>query len=130
MTTPAVTIGADREVAEAARDDDGAPHQAAPGLWTPGGALVGIVTRADLVKAFARSDEEIACEIREDVVRHALWIDDTKLELGVARGEATLSGRLDRRSDAELDSPGGTRARGGRRAGRCSPGTGTTGRRW
>ncbi len=33
------------------------------------GKLIGIVTRADLVRAFVRSDEEIGREIREDVIR-------------------------------------------------------------
>lgn len=104
MTTPAVAIGADREVAEAARLMTEHRIKRLP-VVDSGGVLVGIVTRADLVKAFARSDEEIEREIREDVVRRALWMDDTKLELGVAGGEVTLSGQLDRRSDAELLPP-------------------------
>ena len=39
------------------------------------GLLIGIVTRADLVRAFVRSDEDVAREIREDVIRRTLWIE-------------------------------------------------------
>jgi CBS domain-containing protein len=35
--------------------------------------LVGIVTRADLVSAFSRPDEEIALDIRDDVLLGAFW---------------------------------------------------------
>jgi CBS domain-containing protein len=101
MTSPAVTIGAERRVAEAARMMTEQRIKRLP-VVDAGGALVGIVTRADLVKAFARPDETIEREIRDDVLRSMLWIDDDKLELGVERGEVTLSGRLERRSDAEL----------------------------
>ena len=67
------------------------------------GKLVGIITRADLVRAFARTDSEIEREIREDIVRRRLWVDyDKNLEIRVHRGEVTLSGKLERRTDAEL----------------------------
>ena len=42
------------------------------------GTLVGIVTRSDLVRAFARTDAEIEREIREEIVTRTLWIDDKK----------------------------------------------------
>jgi CBS domain-containing protein len=66
------------------------------------GRLAGIVTRSDLVRAFARGDGEVEREIRDDVIRRTLLIDDTNLNVIVARGEVTLSGELERRSDAEL----------------------------
>jgi len=104
MTSPAITIGAESHVSEAAR------------LMTENGIkrlpvvdadhkLVGIVTRSDLVRAFARPDEEIGREIREDVVQRALWIEDGALDVRVERGEVTLSGEVERRSDAELLPP-------------------------
>ena len=64
--------------------------------------LVGIITRADLVRAFTRSDEDIAREIREDVFHRTMWIDTGKVEAVVQRGRAVLTGTLNTRSDVEL----------------------------
>jgi CBS domain-containing protein len=64
--------------------------------------LIGIVTRADLVRAFLRGDEDIAREIQEDVLEHTLWIPSNLVGVEVANGEVTLTGELERRSDAEL----------------------------
>jgi osmotically-inducible protein OsmY len=67
------------------------------------GRLVGIVTRADLVRAFARSDEEIAGEIRKQVaLQEGLWLDEGNVEVQVAAGETTLTGSVRRRTDAEV----------------------------
>ena len=54
------------------------------------GMLIGIVTRADLVRAFVRSDEEVAREIREDVIRRTLWIEPDTIEVEVTDGEVQL----------------------------------------
>jgi CBS domain-containing protein len=101
MTAPAITISAEKDVSEAARVMTENGIKRLP-VVDPDGKLVGIVTRSDLVTAFARPDSEIRREIREDVVRHTLWIEDGTLDVRVERGEVTLSGRLERRSDAEL----------------------------
>jgi len=65
------------------------------------GTLVGIVTRGDLVRAFVRSDAEIAAEIRTEVVARRLWLDPSSVQIEVAEGEVTLTGRLESRADAE-----------------------------
>ena len=67
-----------------------------------GDKLVGIVTRADLVRAFVRSDAEIAREIREDVVLRTLWIAPEQVSVSVAHGFVRLSGRVGSESDVEL----------------------------
>jgi CBS domain-containing protein len=100
MTSPAITIEADRPVAVAAalmleRGVNRLPV-------TRDGRLVGIVTRHDLVCAFARADSDVAREIREDVVRRALLLDPTEVEVEVADGDVTLRGRLERRIDADV----------------------------
>jgi CBS-domain-containing membrane protein len=65
------------------------------------GRLVGIVTRADLVRAFARSDEEIAEEIREALaLQEAMSFGRGPVEVRVEAGEATLSGTVGSRDDA------------------------------
>lgn len=100
MTAPAVTIDAGRPVAEAARLMVERSVDRLPVVHR--GELVGIVTRADLVRAFRRSDEEIEREIREDVLLHTLWIEPAGLELAVEEGEVTLTGTLGTRTEAEL----------------------------
>ena len=65
--------------------------------------LVGIVTRADLVRAFARTDDDLAREIREVVaVQQALWNDDGEVDVRVDAGEAVLTGALRSRTEAEI----------------------------
>ena len=102
MTSPAITIRAHTHVSEAARLMTECGIKRLP-VVDRDGRLVGIVTRADLVRAFARGDDEIEREIRDDVIRRTLWLaDDENVRIQVRRGEVTLSGELGRRSDGEL----------------------------
>jgi CBS domain-containing protein len=100
MTSPAVTVTADRPVPEAARlmTDEGLKRLP---VVDADGTLIGILTRTDLVRAFARSDHEIERELRDTVLR-TLWIEEPGLNLKVERGEVRLSGKIQRRADAEL----------------------------
>jgi CBS domain-containing protein len=67
------------------------------------GRLVGIVTRADLVRAFARSDEEIAEEIRDALaLQEAMSFDRGPVEVRVEAGAATLTGTVRRQDDAKV----------------------------
>jgi CBS domain-containing protein len=67
------------------------------------GVLVGIVSRADIVRAFARSDEEVRRELRELVTHHQdLFSDRGEVEVVVNAGETTLAGKIERRSVAEM----------------------------
>lgn len=101
MTAPAVTIAEDREVAEAARTilDQGVNRLP---VVDSAGKLVGIVTRADLVRAFLRSDAEIEQELRESVVTQKLWIDPSDLHIAVENGAVSLRGKVQSKADAEL----------------------------
>ena len=67
-----------------------------------GGKLAGIVSRADLVRAFLRSDEEIAREIREDVVLGTFAIAPESLHVEVVNGEVTIGGEVDTPDVADL----------------------------
>jgi CBS domain-containing protein len=100
MTSPAVTIEADAPVAEAARTMVDRGINRLPVVEN--GVLVGIVTRADLVRLFTRSDDEIAREIRENVAGRMLWLDANRLVVEVERGEVVLRGQLDTELEAEL----------------------------
>jgi CBS domain-containing protein len=100
MSSPATTIAPGRQVAEAARMM--VEHSVNRLPVVDNSRLVGIVTRADLVRAFVRPDEELAREIREDVAERALWIDSKGLDVAVERGVVKLAGEVDHRADAEL----------------------------
>ena len=72
------------------------------GVNVEDGRLVGIVSRADLVRLYTRRDEDIAEEIREDVVRRMLWIDPARLTVGVDNGEVVLDGDVDTQSEEDM----------------------------
>lgn len=101
MNAPASTIAPDDEVAEAARIMTEHGFNRLP-VVDAAGELVGIVTRADLVRAFTRSDEEIERELREEVLLRTLWIDPASVRIGVREGEVTLEGDVAQKADAEL----------------------------
>jgi CBS domain-containing protein len=100
MTTPALTIRRTASASEAARRMVERQVNRLPVVEQ--GKLVGIVTRADLVRAFTRSDEEIEQEIRTDVLFQTLWVEPDRLELTVENGAVRVAGTVDTRSAAEL----------------------------
>ena len=66
------------------------------------GKLVGVVSRADLVRAFVRSDDEIRDAVLQEVFRHVLWVDPTEVEVSVTDGIVTMTGTVEQRSTAEI----------------------------
>lgn len=64
--------------------------------------LVGIVTRADLVRAFAAGDDGIEREIREEVLLRELWVDPRHFELTVHDGAVELVGAFDSSEQREI----------------------------
>lgn len=100
MTSPAVTIGPARGVADAAALMLDESISRLPVV--EGDTLVGIVTRHDLVRAFARSDEEILQEIEADSLIRSYWPRPGAYDVCVARGEVTLSGKVDSKEHAQL----------------------------
>jgi CBS domain-containing protein len=69
---------------------------------TTDGRLVGIVTRADLVRAFVRADHVIAEEIHDDVLRRVLWLTPGMVDVEVHDGEVNLAGKLDTEAEVEV----------------------------
>ena len=100
MTTPAITIDAGRLVDAAAKLMIFDKVNRLPVLEE--GKLVGIVARSDLVRAFVRTDAEIAEEIRNDVDVRQFWLDPHSMRVEVEDGEVTLSGAVDRQLDVDL----------------------------
>lgn len=101
MTSPSITVEPERDVADAARLMTERRVNRLPAV-DPDGTLIGIVTRADLVRAFVRTDSEIDRELREDVARETLWIDPADLWISVADGEVRLAGKIETKADAQL----------------------------
>jgi CBS domain-containing protein len=101
MTAPARTIGPDRQVSEAAGRMLEEHVNRLP-VVDDQGKLLGIVTRADLVRAFVRSDADITREIREDVVLRTLWIAPESLNISVENGNVKIGGEVETKNDAEM----------------------------
>jgi CBS domain-containing protein len=100
MSVPPITISPFRPVAEAARVMTLQGINRLPVV--KGDRLVGIITRADLVRAFVRGDEEIEREIRGDVIVRALCLPSEELDIAVDGGNVRLTGLVAARSDALL----------------------------
>jgi CBS domain-containing protein len=100
MTTPAITVGPEATVVEAAKLMIEQDVKRLP-VVDSDGCLVGIVSRADLLWVFLRPDDEIAEEIRTDVFARVLLQEPT-YTVTVNNGIVLLSGKLDRRSTVEI----------------------------
>jgi CBS domain-containing protein len=101
MTSPAITIDAGWSLASAADRMLTSGVNRLPVVRAD--RLVGIVTRADIVRAFARSDAEVEQEVTEQLTLYrALWNGDSRIDARVAEGAITLSGDVRLRSEAEV----------------------------
>jgi CBS domain-containing protein len=100
MSSPATTINPARPVHEAARKMISEGVNRLPVVDK--GKLVGILTRADIVRAFARDDVELAAEIRDDVLRRTLWVEPERVAVTVVDGRVTLKGEVETEADSEM----------------------------
>jgi CBS-domain-containing membrane protein len=91
MTHPAVTVRADDTVEHAARLMYTLQVKRLP-VVDAGGYLVGIVSRADLLTVFDRTDEEIHSEIVNDLILRDFLIDPAVFIITVADGVVTIKG--------------------------------------
>lgn len=91
MTRPAVTIGPDAPVAQAARIMYDRRVKRLP-VVDAAGRLLGIVSRADVLAVFSRPDEEIRDEIVHRVLPAAFVSKSADFEVTVRDGIVTISG--------------------------------------
>ena len=125
LVSQAASLMLDRRVNRLPVVDDG--KMSGP---VTGGKLVGIVTRADLVRAFARPDEEIAAEMETLVsYQRGLWnLSADAITYDVKSGEVTLGGQVERRLSGRVPRrPHGAHPR--RRRGHLEPGVAVRGQR-
>jgi CBS-domain-containing membrane protein len=100
MSSPATTIGPAASIARAARLMEAARVKRLP-VIDDANRLIGIVSRRDLVRPYARPDSDV----RDDVITHlvsGLWIDPSTVEVRVASGVVTLTGHVDRTSTRHI----------------------------
>ncbi|QIY75725.1 CBS domain-containing protein [Streptomyces sp. RLB1-33] len=93
MTAPAVTVQANATLAQAARTMAHAKVKRLP-VVDDMGLLEGVVSRGDLLKVFLRDDEEIAEEVRREVVSYLFRAPLSPVRVQVHDGVVTLAGRV------------------------------------
>lgn len=99
MTTRVVTAGPDATVQELVHLMIAYDINRVPVVET--GRLVGIVTRADILRTVVRPDAAIETDLRWRIA-HELWIDPEALQISCRNGIVTLAGTVDTHADAEL----------------------------
>jgi predicted transcriptional regulator len=94
MTAPVVTVAPEDTVEHAARLMYDRRVKRLP-VTDANGHLVGIVSRADVLAVFDRTDEAIRQEITDEVLRRDLVVDPRTFEVTVSDGVVTLAGAPD-----------------------------------
>jgi CBS-domain-containing membrane protein len=101
MSSPAVTVQPGASLAAAARLLDSEHVKRLP-VVNDLGRLVGIVARSDLLSVYLRPDHAIRDDIAEGELRRVLQLDPTEVQVEVAEGIVTLTGKVDRKSTAQI----------------------------
>jgi CBS domain-containing protein len=93
MTSPALTVRANATLAQAARTMARAKVKRLP-VVDDEDRLLGIVSRVDLLKVFLRPDEDIAQEVRREVVARLFPAPASAVRVAVEDGIVKLSGQV------------------------------------
>jgi CBS domain-containing protein len=93
MSSPAVTVHADATLAEAARIMALRRVKRLP-VVDDVGMLEGVVSRGDLLKVFLRADDDIAEEVRQEVVVPLFPSCAERIHVQVRDGRVTLTGHI------------------------------------
>ena len=101
MTSPALTIEPFRAI-HAVAEIMIEHHVNRLPVVDPEGRLLGLVSRADLVRTFVRTDAQLEETIRTEVLIREMWLDPDKFEVRVERGVAKVTGTTIKRSTAEV----------------------------
>ncbi|MGB9359031.1 MAG: CBS domain-containing protein [Acidimicrobiia bacterium] len=101
MTKYPIMVDRNATIAEAARLMADRKVKRLP-VVDPDGRLEGIVSRADILVAFARDDQAIADDVERGVIRRILMLESRDVSVHVTEGVVELSGQVPNRSDARL----------------------------
>ncbi|MCF3143455.1 CBS domain-containing protein [Streptomyces platensis] len=93
MSSPALTVHAGDTIAQAARTMAFKSVKRLP-VVDSAGLLQGIVSRSDLLKVFLRSDEDLAEEVRTEIVGRLFGDSSEGLEVTVTDGVVTFHGTI------------------------------------
>jgi CBS domain-containing protein len=99
MTTPAIAIGPEAPVGEAARLMQARQVKRLP-VVDGNGHLVGIVTRSDVLSVFERPDADIWDEVVKVVIGEQAGLYPDALDVTVRSGVVTIGGYVERRETA------------------------------
>ncbi len=97
MSSPVVCARPEWSVVEAARVMSDRRIKRLP-VVDETDALLGIVSRGDLLRVFLRRDDAIRDEIERDLLRRTLRLAPSAVSVEVCRGEVTLDGSVEDRS--------------------------------
>jgi CBS domain-containing protein len=101
MTSPPVTVSIDTGLTQAAR----LMHERNIRrliVVDQRGKIAGLVSRSDLLQVFLRTDEDLRDEILTKVIPAVLIDPSDSLDVTVSSNVITMSGEVDRKSDAEI----------------------------
>lgn len=101
MTSPAITVESDTSLSRAARLMQERNVRRLV-VVDERGRILGIVSRSDLLQVFLRTDEELREEIAGKLIPAVLPASSDAVSVEVGWSIATLSGEVDRKSDADM----------------------------
>lgn len=102
MTSPAITITQESSIHQAARLMLRHHVKRLLVVDPESGAMIGIVSRHDLLRRYLRSDEAIQRDVVDEVLTQTLWLDPSHITATATDGVVTLTGKVDRRSTAVI----------------------------
>jgi CBS domain-containing protein len=111
MTLDPHTIDSGSSVAEAARKMTDLRVKRLP-VVLPDGTLCGIISRADVMGVFTRSDKALSDEIENSVAVGVLGLSPGDISVSVDDGVAVISGHVRSRSDGRILQELATRVEG------------------
>lgn len=111
MTRNPHTIDSASSVTEAARKMTDLRVKRLP-VVLPDNTLCGIISRADVMGVFTRSDEDLASEIETEVALGIMGLSPDDVSASVTDGVAVLSGHVPSRSESRILAELATRVEG------------------
>jgi CBS domain-containing protein len=101
MSSPVITVPVDASLTQAARLMTERKIRRLV-VVDSRGRIAGIVSRSDLLQVFLRTDEDLRSDVVDRIVPAVLLHRSPDVVVDVQSNVITLSGKVDRRSDAEI----------------------------